>query len=151
MQRSTPPYASEIILYRTRSDILSDLRFIVDGTTYPLSKIQSARVSMLWYYLPLQLVRLLTLIAAAAILGHTFGVVKIDPLPDSMLITLVGIAGLLTFALPISQMIPTHVIRLKLDAGQVKVMSSSDVRHLKEVAEKINQATIKVRQGKVTT
>jgi hypothetical protein len=76
MQAQTPPYASEVILYRTRTDILSDLRFIVNGQTYPLSKVQSARVVSAWYYWPLQALRGLMLAAALAVVLSLIGVIS---------------------------------------------------------------------------
>jgi hypothetical protein len=146
MQAQTPPYASEVILYRTRTDILSDLRFIVNGQTYPLSKVQSARVVSAWYYWPLQALRGLMLAAALAVVLSLIGVISASLLPDNLLIR-VGIAALLAAsAYGVTQVIPTHRIRFKMDNRSISVMLSHDKEDLKAIAAKINQAAARLQK-----
>ncbi len=147
MHAQTPPYASEVILYRTRTDILSDLRFIVNGQTYPLQKIQSARVVAVWYYWPLQALRVLMLAAAVAVILSLAEVLSLGALPDSLVLR-AGIAALLiVMAYGATQVIPTYRIRLKMDNHHaISVMLSHDQQDLKAIAAKINQAAARLQK-----
>lgn len=146
MHSQNPPFASEVILYRTRTDILSDYRFIVNGATYPLDKIQSAQVVPVRYYIPLQVSRLLAVLAAAFLLLSVAGVVGEDLIPGGNALQLVAALIPGGFAALAGQAVPTHAIQLKLDKQQVNVMPSSDKEDLKFIALKVNEAAAKLKR-----
>lgn len=100
---------------------------------------------MLWYYLPLQLLRVIALLVAVVILGSVVGLINVEALPGSGPISLIWIAVLVALALPVSRQLPTHVIRLNLGSEQASVIYSSDRQYLTTLAAKINEAAAKVR------
>jgi hypothetical protein len=70
-QRAQPTFGNEVILFRTRTEILTDQRIIVRGNTFPLSQITRVYVRPARYYVPYFLARLV-LIGLAILLLLSF-------------------------------------------------------------------------------
>ncbi len=147
MDQRHSPYASEVILYRTRTEILTDQRIIAHGTMTPLRAISSVRVASTWYYIPLQAGRLVALPVGAVLLLSLLGLT--GPAPGTMtrlayLCLLLVAGGFVAFA---PQIMPTHMIVLHTPAGRVRFLYSHDRGHLQSVVAEINDAIAQITKA----
>jgi len=139
------PNSTEVILYRTRTDILTDRRIIVDGTTYPLGTVVSIKVMPTRFYVPFQGMRLLALVGAIFFGLSLAGPVGSDTVPGSTAVRLIAAAALFGFAVMSPWVVPTHKLRLRLSEQKVDMMYSSEVDHLRTIAGKINEAASRLK------
>ena len=147
MVQQPQPYASEEIIYRTRNEFLTDLRIIIDGTTYPLHQLEMVRVVHLAYYLPLQLLRLLAVGLAWLLMADMAGV-----LPSSTPVNNVWLAGvlvlvLLAFVLVVPNLVPTHAVQIKTARTRALFFHSSDTAHLQSIVRQIKLAIERLPSG----
>ena len=127
---------NEAILYRTRTEILTDKRILLDGTAYAFNEIDAVDVVRLKHYIPFQIARLLGLIGTLILVWYAFGSFR-----DSALISML-IYGVMAIVLAMSTflssaVVPSHAIRLTLSGETVYMMHDVDVSYLNQVNEAI--------------
>ncbi len=140
VSQQTPPYASERILFRTRSEFLTDQRVIVDGEIYPLRSVEQVKVARLIYFWPLQATRLLAALLSWALILDIFGIVALNLPVDSVIMGGVLVLLLAAFAYVVPGLVPTHVVQFETSRGTVRVFYSSDTDHLHGIARNAEQA-----------
>lgn len=131
----------ERVIYRTHTVILTDKRIVVDGNTYPLWQIESVQTARASYYFVLQAMRLVVLGLVV------FALVCLLNSPMSASATLLRVSFLAAMSgmfFVLVWLAPTHVISLGSPSGSIRVMSSGDVRYLKEVAAQIDAARAQI-------
>jgi len=130
----------ENILYRTRTVILTERRIIAHGDTYPLQRVTSVRTERAWYYVPLQGLRLLSvlfiLVCTGSFASHlTSGLSFTGTLLPLLLAVLIGLPLFLAL-----RRVPGHVLHVELDSTALDVARSNNVRQLQAVAGTISEA-----------
>jgi hypothetical protein len=130
----------ENILYRTPTVILTERRIITHGDNYPLQRVTAVRTKHTWYYVPLQTLRLLSvlfiLVCVSSFARHTTGdLALMDRLLPLLLAVLVGLP--LAVAL---RWVPAHVVQVELDSTALDIARSNNVRQLRAVAGTISEA-----------
>ncbi|MBN1562864.1 MAG: hypothetical protein JXA10_03435 [Anaerolineae bacterium] len=126
---------NEAILYRTRTEILTDQRVLLDGTTYTFDQIDAVAVVRLRLYLPFQALRILGVIGAVA-----FAWLTLDSLCELAMISMLlyGLLAVGSGALTVvsTATVPTHAIRLTVGDKRVYMMHDTSASYL----ERINAA-----------
>jgi hypothetical protein len=130
----------ENILYRTRTIILTERRIIARGDNYSLQRITAVRTKRTWYYVPLQVLRLLSVLGILVGIGlfarHTTSDLSLtDRLLPLLLAALVGLPLFLAL-----RWVPGHVVQVELDSTAFEVARSNDVRQLRAVAGTFSEA-----------
>ena len=138
--QQTPPSASERILFRTRSEFLTDQRIIVEGEIYPLGSVEQVKVARLIYFWPLQALRLAALLLAGALIFDISGLVALNLPVDSVIIGGVLVLMLAALVYMAPGLVPTHVLQFTTSRGRVRLFYSSDTDHLHSIARKVEQA-----------
>ncbi len=128
----------EVILYRTRTEILTDKRILLDGTNYTFDQIEAVDVVRLKYTIPFQILRLLALIGALACAWMAFGSFR-DADFTGMVVPGIIAAVLGALTLISDSMIPSHAIRLKVHGKSVYIMHDNSRGYLKEVQAAIHR------------
>jgi len=136
----TPSYATEKILFRTRSEFLTDQRVIVDGEIYPLTVIKRARVVRLFYFWPIQLLRLLALALAVGLILDIAGLVALHLPVTSVIAGGVLVLLLAGFVYVAPDIVPMYALQLDVPRGKVRFLYSSDAEHLHSIVRKLEQA-----------
>jgi hypothetical protein len=146
-ERRPSPYAAEIILYRTRTDILTDRRIIANDTILPLSAISKVHVSPTRFHMPLQVARLLALLAALALASVVAGLTGPAPTLRARLVTLILMVGAGAFVALAPRYVPTHRITMHTQRGVVHCCHSHDLAHLRDVIAHIDNAITRITQN----
>ena len=144
--KAKPVVGHEVILFRTRSEILTDQRILIRGHIYPLGAIAKTQVQMAWYYVPFLLVRLVLLPIVVLLILNFLQVVGRDVVPGNPNLNLfIGVLlGLLLAVM--TWVVPTHVLKVKAATGETEtMMHGRDAGYLREVKAKIEDA-IRVQQ-----
>jgi hypothetical protein len=144
---SQPASGSEIILYRTHSEILTDRRLLVRGDTYRLDQIARVYVRPAGFYVPFLLVRLALLLATVVLLASFVQVAQVDFVPGNHNIHL--FAGALSGLIVVftTWIVPTWVLWMRTTTGQRQIiMRSGDAGYLRDVRGKIENAARDYRQ-----
>jgi len=136
-----PVVGHEAVLFRTHSEILTDQRMIIRGSSYPLLGIDRVYIRPAWHFAPYALLRL-ALIGAAALLILSFaGVIQPGHVPGSRALHLIGgvLIGLLVVLA--TRLVPQYTLWLKTQSGDKQVvMRSPSVRHLRAWRDEIETA-----------
>jgi hypothetical protein len=135
--QQTPPYASEKILFRTRSEFLTDQRVIVDGEIYPLAAIKRARVVRLLYFWPIQFLRLAALALTVALILDISGLVALHLPVTSVIVGGVLVLLLAGCAYVAPDIVPMYALQLDVPRGKVRFLYSSDADHLHGIVHKM--------------
>ena len=136
-----PVVGHEVILFRTRSEILTDQRIIIRGHIYPLNAIANIQVRFAWYYLPFLLVRVLLIPVAILMILSFFHVVGGDIVPGNPNLNLLGGAVLGILLAIVTWLVPTHDLKVTAATGESDIMMRHhDAGYLREVKAKIEQA-----------
>jgi hypothetical protein len=136
-----PVVGHEVVLFRTRSEILTDQRIIIRGNIYPLSVIATIQVRFAWYYLPFLLVRLLLLPAAILMILSFLHIVGHDIVPGNPNLNLLGGAVLGLLLVFVTWLVPTHDLKVTAATGETEIMMRRhDAGYLREVKAKIEEA-----------
>jgi hypothetical protein len=130
----------ENILYRTPTLILTERRIIAHGDNYSLQRVTAVRTKHTWYYIPLQTLRLLSvlfiLVCISSFARHTTSDISLmDRLLPLLLAALVGLPLFLAF-----RRVPGHVVQVEMDSTALDVARSNDMRQLRAVAGTISEA-----------
>jgi hypothetical protein len=145
-----PVVGHEVVLFRTRSEILTDQRILIRGHIYPLSAIAKIQVQKAWYYAPFLLVRLVLLpVAVLLILDflHVAGGSVVPGNPNLNLFIGVLLGLLLTL---VTWITPTHVLKVKAATGETESMIyGRDAGYLRGVKTKIEDA-IRAQQAQMS-
>jgi hypothetical protein len=129
---------NEVVLYRTRTEILTDKRILLDGVTYTFDQIEAVDVVRLKHHIPFQIMRLIGFIAMFLCIWFTFASFR-----DSVFIStfIYGAAavvlGIVTFMS--ATVIPSHAIRLTVGGKPVYMMYDTGVSYLRQVQEAIQR------------
>lgn len=145
MEQRNSPYASEVILYRTRTEILTDQRIITGGMMVPLRTVSTAYVSPTRYFVPLQAARLIALLGAVLVALTLVGLVGSALTVFARVGYLVVLALLGAFSVLAPQFMPTHMVVLQTSTGVKRFLYSHDPGHLQAVVDEINNAAAQVR------
>jgi len=139
--KAKPVVGHEVVLFRTRNEILTDRRIIIRGNIYPLNAVSEIRVEMAWYYAPFLLVRLLLVPLAILLVLSYLHVVGRDMMPGNPnLHLLMGVALGLLLAF-VTWIVPTHDLKVKATTGETDIMMHHhDTGYLREVKTKIEDA-----------
>jgi hypothetical protein len=136
-----PVVGHEVVLFRTRSEILTDQRIIIRGNTYPLRVIAKIQVQPAWYYAPFLLTRLLLVPVAILPILNFLNVVGSDVVPGNPNVNMfmgVVLSLLLAFA---TWIVPTYDLRMQAATGESEIiMRGHDPEYLREVKAKIENA-----------
>jgi hypothetical protein len=139
--KAKPVMGHEVILFRTRSEILTDRRIIIRGHIFPLSEISEIRVRMAWYYAPFLLVRLLLLPLAVLLLLSFLHVVGGDVMPGNPNLHLFAGVLLGLLLIVVTWIVPTYDLKVKATTGETEIMLyHHDAGYLREVKVKIEDA-----------
>jgi hypothetical protein len=129
----------ENILYRTRTVILTERRIIAYGDNYPLQRIMAVRTKRARYYVPLQVLRLLSILFMLLCIGSSArltGELSIPVRPPLLLLAaFIGLSLFLAL-----RRVPGHVVEVELDSTALNVIRSNNVRQLRAVAVAISDA-----------
>jgi len=146
MEQRNSPYASEVILYRTRTEILTDQRIIAGGAMIPLRTVATANVSPTRYFVPLQAARLVALLVAVVLALSLAGLVGSTLTTFGRLGYLIVLLFLGAFSVLAPQFMPTHMIVLQTSTGAKRFLYSHDPGHLHSVVDEINGAIAQIRR-----
>jgi hypothetical protein len=139
--KAKPVMGQEVVLFRTRSEILTDQRIIIRGNIYPLSEISEIRVQMAWYYAPFLLARLLLLPLAILLILSFLHVVGRDVLPGNPNLHLFAGVVLGLLLIFVTWIVPTYDLKVKATTGETEIMMyHHDAGYLREVKVKIEDA-----------
>jgi predicted membrane protein len=145
--KAKPVTGHEVVLFRTRSEILTDQRIIIRGNIFPLSAISEIRVQMAWYYAPFLLVRLLLLPLAILLILSFLHVVGRDVVPGNSNLHLFGGVVLGLLLIVATWLVPMYTLKVKAKTGETEtMMHHHDASYLREVKAKIEDA-IRARQA----
>jgi hypothetical protein len=146
-QVAQPVAGHEIVLFRTHSEILTDRRIIVRGSTYPLDQVARAYVRPAWYYAPFVVGRLLMVALTILLLLSSLNVVE-DVVPGNPRFHLPGAILIGLAVVMMTWLVPTRVLLIKTVAGHKEtVMRGVDAGYLREVRDKIAAAVRSRRQA----
>jgi hypothetical protein len=141
MNQHTAPglYGHEVVLFRTRTEIVTDKRLLIDGTTYAFDQIETVHVARLRYFVPLQFARLLALGGMILLGWMAFNSLRDQAFLGMSFFGLVA-AGLGSFAFLSKIVIPTHSLRLQSDGKSIYFMYDNGPNYLRQVEQAIQRA-----------
>jgi hypothetical protein len=144
-QHSAPVvHNHEVVLFRTRTEIVTDKRLLIDGTTYTFDQIEAVHVARLRYFVPFQIARLLAL-GGMILLGW----LALNNLRDQAFLgmSFFGLVAVVlgSFTFFGKMIIPTHALRLQSDGKSVYFMYDNGPVYLREVEQAIQRAAIQRR------
>ncbi len=136
-----PVVGHEVVLFRTRSEILTDQRIIIRGNTYPLRVIAKIQVQTAWYYAPFLVTRLLMMLVAILLILNFLNVVGPDVVPGNPNVNMfMGVVLSLLLAF-VTWIVPTYDLKMQAATGEREIfMRGHDPEYLREVKAKIENA-----------
>lgn len=139
MRLEHSPFASEMVLYRTHSEIISNHRLVINGRTLLLSQVQGVQLVRSRYFALLQVLRVALIGAVLAQIAWCVQNCSGLSLTNGLLAAGPPVVLLwLVYMLP--ALIPSHALRLTTTGGVRDFMLTSDRDQLAVVQDKIEGA-----------